>query len=42
MKKSLNLSEIELERKDWLMLAQESMKKLWDNPKDEKTWKKYL
>jgi len=29
------------ERKGWLMLSQESMKRMWDNPKEEETWSKY-
>jgi len=30
------------ETEGWLALAEQSLKDLWDNPKDEKTWKKYL
>lgn len=30
------------ENKAWSMLAEKSLSKVWDNPKDEKTWKKYL
>ena len=26
----------------WMILAQKSLEKVWDNPKDEKVWKKYL
>ena len=38
-----NLEDIEdQEKAGWLILAEESMKKLWDNSKDEKEWKKYL
>ena len=29
------------ERKGWLMLSQKSMKKIWDNPKDDEVWSKY-
>jgi len=31
-----------LEEKDWLELSEESMKEIWDNAIDEKTWRKYL
>ena len=33
------------ERKEtigWMILAEHALKKVWDNPKDEETWKKYL
>ncbi len=33
------------ERKEtigWMLLAEDALKKVWDNPKDEKVWKKYL
>jgi len=30
------------EKQGWLILAQKSMEKIWDNKKDEETWKKYL
>ena len=30
------------EKIGWMMIAQESMKKIWDNPKDEEVWKQYL
>jgi len=26
----------------WMMLAQKSLEAIWDNPKDEEVWKKYL
>lgn len=26
----------------WLQLAEQGMKDVWDNPKDDKIWKKYL
>ena len=26
----------------WMMLAQKSLENIWDNPKDEEVWKKYL
>ena len=33
------------ERKEtigWMLLAEKSLRKLWDNPKDEKVWGEYL
>lgn len=35
----------EYERKEeigWLILGEKSLAKVWDNAKDEKTWKKYM
>jgi len=26
----------------WMAIAEQSLKEIWDNPKDEKAWKKYL
>lgn len=26
----------------WMAIAEQSLKEIWDNPKDEKVWKKYL
>lgn len=26
----------------WMLLGQKSMEELWDNPKDEEVWKRYL
>ena len=36
------IEEIERERLGWLLVAEKSMAKMWDNPKDEEEWKKYL
>jgi len=36
------LKEKELEEKDWNALAEESLKEVWDNEKDDKVWRKYL
>ncbi len=36
------LSEAEKERLGWMILAEQSLAKVWDNPKDEAVWKKYL
>jgi len=36
---------VEEKRKEeigWMMLAQKSLEDIWDNPKDEDVWKKYL
>jgi len=30
------------EKQGWLVLAQKSMEKIWNNKKDEETWSKYL
>lgn len=30
------------EKQGWLALAEKNMSKLWDNPKDDKEWIKYL
>jgi len=30
------------EKQGWLALAEKSMKKIWDNPKDEKIWSEYM
>jgi hypothetical protein len=29
------------ERRGWMMLSAKTMKKIWDNPKDEEAWSKY-
>ena len=31
-----------MEEKGWNLLAEESLKEVWDNEKDEKVWQKYL
>lgn len=36
------MSEEEKERLGWMILAEQSLAKIWDNPKDEEVWKKYL
>lgn len=41
----LIMERLERNRKEkigWLVIAEKSMKKLWDNKKDEKIWNKYL
>mgnify|MGYP001565999992 CR=1 FL=1 len=30
------------EKMGWLILAEKSMKKIWDNKKDDEIWRKYL
>lgn len=30
------------EKIGWMILAEKSMHKIWDNKKDEETWSKYL
>lgn len=34
--------EEQKERFGWMFLAEQSLKKIWDNPKDDAVWKKYL
>ncbi len=41
----LIMERLEKNRKEkigWLILAEKSMKKMWDNKKDDKIWEKYL
>ena len=38
----LKKMELEKEKSGWLALAEKSLIKIWDNPKDEKAWGKYL
>jgi len=38
MRKNIHIKE----RMGWLLLAEKSMAKLWNNPKDETAWKKYI
>ena len=40
--KDLELLNIEKEKIGWLLLAEKNLSKIWDNKKDDKTWKKYL
>jgi len=30
------------EKIGWMILAEKSMKKMWDNEKDDKGWKKFV
>ncbi len=36
------MEETKKEKLGWLILAQKSMEKIWDNPKDDKEWEQYL
>ena len=36
------LDRVKKEKIGWLILAEKSMKKLWDNKKDDEVWNKYL
>ncbi len=36
------IEEVKKKKQGWLVLAERSMKKIWDNPKDEEIWKEYL
>ena len=40
----MNISKIYIkkEKQGWLILAEKSMKKIWNNKKDKKIWNKYL
>ncbi len=41
----LIMEKLERNRKEkigWLIVAEKSMKKIWDNKKDEEVWEKYL
>lgn len=40
MKKEL--AEETKDRLGWMILAEKGLAKIWDNPKDEEVWKKYL
>ena len=40
----LIMERLEKNRKEkagWLIIAEKSMKKIWDNKKDDETWSKY-
>lgn len=41
IKEILN-KKFDIEEKGWSSLAEESLKEVWDNKKDEKVWRKYL
>ena len=36
------LTESSQEDAGWLALAEQSMKEIWDNPKDDEAWNRYL
>ena len=43
--RNLIMERLERNRKEktgWLAVAEKSMKEIWDNPKDEKAWGRYL
>ena len=43
--RSLIMEKLEKNRKEkigWLVIAEKSMKKIWDNKKDDEVWSKYL
>lgn len=43
--RNLIMEKLEKNRKEkigWLILAEKSMKKIWDNKKDDEVWRKYL
>ena len=37
-----DLGEVQKESAGWLVLAEKSMEKLWNNKKDDETWIQYL
>ncbi|MFA5930317.1 MAG: ribbon-helix-helix domain-containing protein [Candidatus Micrarchaeia archaeon] len=37
----VKLPNADEERRGWSELSSKSLRRLWDNPKDEKAWKKY-
>ena len=43
--RNLIMERLEKNRKEkigWLVIAEKSMKKIWDNKKDDEVWSKYL
>ena len=43
--RNLIMERLEKNRKEkmgWLVIAEKSMKKIWDNKKDDENWGKYL
>ncbi len=36
------LDKTKKEKIGWMILAEKSMKKIWDNKKDDEVWSKYL
>ena len=39
---NLLIEEEKRENAGWLILAEKSLKEVWDNKKDDEVWKKYL
>ena len=45
LKKSIHLDikqVLDIEEKGWNVLAEESLREVWDNEKDDRVWQKYL
>lgn len=43
--RNLIMEKLDRSRKEkigWMIIAEQSMKKIWDNPEDDKVWKEYL
>ena len=43
--RNLIIEKLDRNRKEkigWMIVAEKSMKKIWDNKKDDETWSKYL
>ena len=36
------IGSIKKEKQGWLVLAEKSMERIWDNKKDDEIWSKYL
>lgn len=36
------INERKKEKIGWMVLCEQSMKEIWDNPKEDKIWEKYL
>ncbi|MFH1592955.1 MAG: ribbon-helix-helix domain-containing protein [Candidatus Woesearchaeota archaeon] len=36
------MGDAQKEKQGWLVLAEKSLEKMWDNKKDDRTWSKYL
>ena len=43
--RNLIMEKLDKDRKEkigWIIMAEKSMKKIWDNKKDDEMWEKYL
>ena len=37
-----DIKTIDKEKVGWLLVAEQSLRKVWDNPQDDQAWSKYL